>query len=80
MTNRHCDVWEQIVSTEDEKKAALRAAVSNRLQWISTSRVESPDGKGFIPGVYRMRFAEVPSRKRAPIKFAGYDYRDRARR
>lgn len=80
MTNKHCDVWEEIVTSDEQKRAALKAATSNGLQWISTSRVESPDGNGFIPGAYRMRFAEPPRRKRAPIKFAGHDYRDRARR
>ncbi|MDR9777223.1 hypothetical protein RJJ65_32210 [Rhizobium hidalgonense] len=71
MTNKHIDIWEEIVSSEDEKTLALKSATSNGLQWTSTSRVESPDGNGFIPGIYRMRFAKAP--KRNVIKFSGYD-------
>jgi ABC-type phosphate transport system permease subunit len=69
MTNKHCEFWEEIVSSEDEKKAVLDAAAKKGLQWVSTSRVEIPFG--FAPGVYRMRFAKRPERK--VIKFAGYD-------
>ncbi|MBY3073421.1 hypothetical protein HFO71_24210 [Rhizobium laguerreae] len=77
MSNKHCEFWEEIVTSEEQKRDALKAATSNGLQWVSTSRVEGRDG--FIPGAYRMRFAERPQRQRAPIKFAGHDYRDRAR-
>lgn len=71
MTNKHCDVWEEIVSSEDDKRAALRVATSKCMQWISTSRVESLDGKGFIPGVYRMRFAKPIKKVRKLIPFVG---------
>ncbi|MBX5131628.1 hypothetical protein HJB80_02835 [Rhizobium lentis] len=73
MSNKHCEFWEEIVSSDAEKKAALAAAELKRLSWVSTSRVESPYGDGFIPGVYRMRFAK----KRKVIKFAGYDPREK---
>jgi hypothetical protein len=69
MTNKHCEFWEEIVTSDSQKRAALEAAADKGLQWVSTSRVEGHGG--FIPGAYRMRFAKRPERK--VIKFAGYD-------
>lgn len=70
MTNKHCEFWEEIVGSEEDKKTALEAATRKGLQWVSTSRIQDPESPGFIPHVYRMRFAKRPGRK--VIKFVGY--------
>jgi hypothetical protein len=74
MSNKHCEFWEEIIGYEDDKKAALAAAARKGLQWVSTSRVEDPERPGFIPHVYRMRFAR---KRKVVIKFAGYDPREK---
>jgi hypothetical protein len=71
MSNKHCEFWEEIVGSDEDKKAVLAAAARKGLQWVSTSRVQDPERPGFIPGVYRMRFTKKAERK--VIKFAGYD-------
>lgn len=72
MANKHCDVWEEIVKTDEEKRAVLAKAKAAGLQWVSSSRVERPDGKGFIPHIYRMRFVEsIKKERRKLIPFVG---------
>lgn len=74
MSNKRCEFWEEIVGSEEDKKAVLAAAARKGLQWVSTSRVEDPEHPGFIPHVYRMRFTR---KRKVIVKFAGYDSREK---